>query len=125
MAPVANVKTVADGELVKLGPLLVKAHYTPGHTQGGMSRSWTATEGNKTLNMVYADSLNAFGAGSFRYSGSASYPHAKRDVEQSIARVAALPCDMLVTAHPEASASYADAGRARLAKTLAQEAQKR
>ena len=144
MAPVAKVRAVADGEIVTLGALAVKAHYTPGHTQGGMSWTWTATEGNRTLNMVYADSLNAFGAGSFRYSGSASYPHAKRDVEQSIARVAALPCDILVTAHPEASAlferqakgkaalvdpaacrNYADAGRARLAQTLAQEAEKR
>ena len=144
MAPVANVKAVADGELVTVGPLAIKAHYTPGHTQGGMSWSWTAVENGKAMNMVYADSLNAFGAGSFRYSGSAAYPNAKGDVEQSIARVAALPCDILVTAHPEASAlferqakgkaalvdpaacrNYAEAGRARLAKTLAQEAQKR
>jgi metallo-beta-lactamase class B len=89
--------------------------------------------------MVYADSLNAFGAAGFRYSGSAAYPNAKRDVEASIARVAALPCDILVTAHPDASGlferqakkalvdvnackAYADAGRERLAETLAQEA---
>ncbi len=144
MEPVARVRAVADGERVTLGPLAVQAHYTPGHTQGGMSWSWTAVENGKPLNMVYADSLNAFGAGSFRYSGSAAYPNARRDVERSIARVAALPCDILVTAHPEASGlferqaqgqaalvdpaacrSYADAGRARLAKTLAQEAEMR
>ena len=144
MAPVAKVKAVADGELVTVGALAIKAHYTPGHTQGGMSWTWTAVENGKAMNMVYADSLNAFGAGAFRYSGSASYPNAKLDVERSIARVAALPCDILVTAHPEASGlferqakgkaalvdpaacrTYAEAGRARLAKTLAQEAAKR
>lgn len=140
MAPVAKVKAVADGELVTLGPLAVKAHHTPGHTQGGMSWSWSAVENGKALNMVYADSLTAYGAGSFRYSGSPSYPNAKADVERSIARVAALPCDILVTAHPEASGlferqakgkaalvdpaacrNYAEAGRARLAETLAAE----
>jgi metallo-beta-lactamase class B len=140
--PVAKVKAVADGDVVKLGPLAIKAHYTPGHTQGGLSWTWSASEHGKTLNLVYADSLTAFGAAGFRYSGSASYPNAKRDVEASIARVAALPCDILVTAHPDASGlferqakgvladtkackAYADAGRERLAETLAQEAQQR
>lgn len=144
MEPVAKVKAVADGELVTLGPLAVKAHYTPGHTRGGMSWSWTAVENGKALNLVYADSLSAVSAGAFRYSGSAAYPAAKSDLERSIARVAALPCDILVTAHPEASdlferqakgkaalvdpaacRSYAEAGRARLAQTLAQEARPR
>lgn len=144
MEPVARVKAVADGELVTVGPLRVKALHTPGHTRGGMSWTWIAVENGKALNMVYADSLNAVSAGSFRYSGSAAYPAAKADVERSIARVAALPCDILVTAHPEASRlferqargkaalvdpaacrSYAEAGRARLAQTLAQEAQQR
>lgn len=146
MAPVAKVRTVRDGEIVTLGPLAVKAHYTPGHTQGGISWTWTAAENGKTLDMVYADSLTAVSAGTFRYSGSPSYPHAKADVERSIARVAALPCDILVSAHPDASGllerqarqkemgnavfidreacrKYAEAGRVRLAQTLAKEAQ--
>jgi len=145
MEPVENVKTVRDGETVLLGPLAVKAHYTPGHTRGGISWTWSATEGGKTLEMVYADSLNAFGLNGFRYSGSASYPTAKADIERSIARVATLPCDILVSAHPEASGlferharqanegsaalvdreacrRYAENGRKRLEKTLAEEA---
>ncbi|MGX4643391.1 subclass B3 metallo-beta-lactamase [Massilia sp. SYSU DXS3249] len=148
MAPVAQVKTVRDGETVTLGPLAVKAHFTPGHTQGGISWTWQASENGKTVNMVYADSLNAIGAGTFRYSGNALYPQAKADVERSIARVAALPCDILVSAHPdaigllerqakqkqlgnavfidgEACRKYAETGRVRLAQTLAKEAEQR
>ena len=148
MAPVASVRSVRDGESVELGTLSVKAHYTPGHTQGGLSWTWQAFEHGRAMNMVYADSLTALGAGTFRYSGNTVYPNAKRDIERSIARVAALPCDILVTAHPDASGllekqvkqkqlgnaafvnpgacvAYADAGRERLAKTLAEEAQKR
>ena len=147
MAPVASVRSVRDGESVELGTLSVKAHYTPGHTQGGVSWTWQAVENGRAMNMVYADSLTALGAGTFRYSGNAVYPKAKADIERSIARVAALPCDILVTAHPDASGllekqakqkqlgnvvfvnpgacvAYADAGREKLAQTLAQEAAK-
>lgn len=145
MEPVENVKTVRDGEIVSVGPLAVKANYTPGHTRGGISWTWTAQEPAGAMQMVYADSLNAFGLHGFRYSGDARYPEAKADIERSIARVAAMPCDILVSAHPEAGGlferharqanegstafidrdacrRYADDGRQRLEKTLTQEA---
>jgi len=94
------------------------------------------------MNMVYADSLNAITGPGFRYSGNTVYPNAKTDIERSIARVAALPCDILVTAHPEANdllerqakgkladanacKAYAESGRTRLQKTWADEAAKR
>ena len=144
MKPVAPVRTVRDGETVELGPLSIKANYTPGHTQGGISWTWLAFEHGRAMNMVYADSLNAMAGPTFRYSGNTLYPNAKADIERSIARVAALPCDILVTAHPDASdllerqakgkaalvspgacQRYADAGRARLAQTLAEEGAKR
>jgi len=140
MKPVAPIRTVRDGESVELGALSVKAHYTPGHTQGGISWTWQAAEQGKTLNMVYADSLNAIAGPGFKYSTNTLYPMAKADIERSIARVAALPCDILVTAHPDsmdlierqakgkaalvdptACGRYAETGRARLAKTLAEE----
>lgn len=145
MAPIARVRAVADGEVVKLGPLAVTMHATPGHTQGGASWTWDAVEGGKTAHMVYADSLSAVTAKPFRYSGHPAWPGARADLERSIERVGGLPCDVLVSAHPEASGlwerygqrtargtaafidrkacqAYADKGRARLAQTLAAEA---
>lgn len=147
-SPVANTRAIGDGDAVTLGPLSVTARYTPGHTQGGTSWTWRSTEGARTANMVYADSLNAMSAGTFRYSGDKAYPNARADMEKSIARVAGLDCDILVSAHPEASnlwtrqakqgeqgnsafidtqacRDYAAAGRAKLARTLAEEAAKR
>jgi metallo-beta-lactamase class B len=103
MPAIAHTRALRDGELVKLGPLAVTAHYTPGHTPGGLSWSWQALEDGKRAQIVYADSLNAIAAKPFRYSGSAAYPQARADVERSIAKVAALPCDILVSAHPDAS----------------------
>ena len=145
MKPVANTRAVADGEVVKLGPLAVTARYTPGHTQGGVSWTWRSTENGKGAAMVYADSLNAFAAKPFRYSDSKSYPSALADIKKSIATVAGLDCDILISAHPgvsdlferqakqaklgnaafidrQACRDYAQAGTERLNKTLAAEA---
>jgi len=144
MTPLAPVRALRDGETVELGPVSIKAHYTPGHTKGGVSWTWMAYENGRPMNMVYADSLTAITGPGFRYSANTVYPNAKADLERSIARVAALPCDILVTAHPDASGllekqakqkelgkaalvnpgacvSYADAGRRKLAQTLAGE----
>lgn len=145
MAPIGHVRGVANGDVVKLGPLAVTMHATPGHTQGGASWTWDAVEGGRTAHMVYADSLNAMAAGPFRYRGHPSYPTARADLERSIATVAGLPCDVLVSAHPEGSdlwqrygrraargnaafidttacRTYADKARARLAAQLSKEA---
>lgn len=142
MTPVANVRALADGAVVKLGPLRVTAHYTPGHAPGGVSWTWQATESGKTANMVYADSLTAYAAAPYKFG---AHPEVQADLKRSIAAVAALPCDILITAHPEAGElwprqekaatqghaafidpnacrTYAAKGTARLAKALADEA---
>lgn len=102
-APVDKVRTVADGEVLRVGPLAVTAHYTPGHTPGGMSWSWPAAENGKVVQVVYADSVNAIADKQFRYSGDPRYPTARADVEASLAKLSAMQCDVLVSAHPEAS----------------------
>lgn len=145
MSPVAHTRAVRDGEIVRLGPLAVSAHFTPGHTQGGTSWTWQAEQGGRTVNLVFADSLYALAAEGRRFSGNPLYPHAQADVERSIATVAALPCDVLISAHPElgglwerkakqaalgdaafidtdACRSYAAKARATLMQTLASEA---
>lgn len=145
MPPVARARALRDGDVVTLGPLVVTMHATPGHTPGGASWTWESREHGKTMRMVYADSLTAVAAKDFRYSGDPAYPTARADIERSIAKVAALPCDILVSAHPEAGglwgrherraemghAAYVDAGACRsyavkaqawLDKTLAAEA---
>lgn len=144
MAPVAHVRAVRDGEVVRLGPLAVTAHFTPGHTKGGTSWTWQAEEGGRSVKLVFADSLIAVAAEGRRFSGNPLYPQAQADVEHSIALVEALPCDVLVSAHPEAGGlwerkakqaalgdaayidpaacrSYGEKARAALAQTLAAE----
>jgi metallo-beta-lactamase class B len=100
IAPVARVGLVADGAVVSVGALRVTAHYTPGHTPGGISWTWDSSEGGVAAHMVYADSLNAFTTKPFQYR---THPQARNNLTRSIATVAALPCDILVSAHPESS----------------------
>ena len=81
-SPVANVRAIADGETLKVGALSVTAHFTPGHTPGGTSWTWRECEGERCLNLVYADSLNSVSAPGFRFSGDATHVGIARSFAQ-------------------------------------------
>lgn len=95
--PVSDVRVVDDGETLRVGPLAVTAHLTPGHTPGGTTWTWRSCEGTRCLDVVYADSLNAVSHDSFRFTADAARLQAFRE---SIAKVAALPCDIVIAVHP-------------------------
>ena len=101
--PVAHVRVIKDGETLHVGPLALTAHFTPGHTPGGTTWTWQSCDQDHCLNMVYADSLSAVSADNFRFSSNTTYPHVIQDFEKSFATLSALPCDILLTPHPEAS----------------------
>ena len=98
--PVRIVSGLKDGDALPLGG--ISARFTPGHTPGGTSWVWKSCEGDKCLNMVYADSLNSVSAPGFRFTGNATYPSRVAIFEKSIATIESLPCDILITPHPEA-----------------------
>jgi metallo-beta-lactamase class B len=98
---VKNVRKVADGEELRVGDLRITAHFTPGHTPGGTSWTWTSCEGTACLSMVYADSLNSVSAPGFKFSGDASHPSRVPEFLHSIDVVAGLKCDILLAPHPE------------------------
>ncbi len=130
-------RIVRDGAVVTLGALRLTVHATPGHAPGSTSWSWRACEGAVCRRIVYADSVTAIAADGYRFSDHPRYVAAFR---ASLARIAALPCDLLITPHPGASdlyerlagqaplsapgacRAYAAAGEARLAQRLADEA---
>lgn len=94
----AMVRAVADGEVVKLGPLAVKAHSTPGHTAGGTSWSWQSCEAGACKNVVFVDSLSAVSADGYRFT---DHPEVVAQLRGSIGAVEALACDVAIAAHPE------------------------
>ncbi len=93
----AGVRAVADGEVVKVGTLAVTAHGTPGHTPGGMSWTWQSCEAGRCEPMVYGDSLTAISRDGYRFG---DHPELVATFRRSFARVRALPCGVLITAHP-------------------------
>jgi metallo-beta-lactamase class B len=101
--PVANVQGVADGEVLRVGELAVTAHATPGHTPGGTTWSWRSCEGTRCLDVVYADSVTPVSAPGFRFTGDATHPSIVDSFRRSITKLAELPCDIMIGAHPTVS----------------------
>ena len=102
-APVANVRRIGDGDHVKVGTIDITAHATPAHTPGSTSWTWTSCEGDRCLRMVYADSLTPVSDDGYHFSDDAAHPGYLDTYRKSIATVGALPCDILLTPHPDAS----------------------
>ena len=101
-APVSVASTFVDGEVLRIGGLELTAHLTPGHTPGSTSWSWRSCERSRCLDVVYADSLTALSDDDYHYSDPA-HPERVADFRRGLAEIAKLPCDVLVTPHPEAS----------------------
>lgn len=101
--PIKDVLIVSDKGIIQLDQVLVTAHRTPGHTPGGTTWAWRSCEKNSCLNIVYADSLSAISADNFYFTGDKKTPDISHEFYRSIDKVAALPCDILVTVHPDSS----------------------
>ncbi|HEY0164106.1 MAG TPA: MBL fold metallo-hydrolase, partial [Sphingomicrobium sp.] len=92
--------TVAGGEVIRVGPLALTAHATPAHSPGSTSWTWRSCEGRRCVRIAYADSLSAVSADDYRFSDNPAYVAQFRS---TLAKVAALDCDLLITPHPSAS----------------------
>lgn len=100
---VESVREIADGETLRVGPLALTAHFTPGHTPGGTTWTWRSCEEDRCMSLVYADSQTPISADGFQFTRSEHYPTAVADFERGHAVLEALSCDILVTTHPGAS----------------------
>lgn len=103
IAPVNNVHELRDGERVRVGEIVMTAHFTPGHTPGGTSWTWESCEANLCREFVYADSITPVSAPGFKFTSSREYPTALADFAKTFAFLESTPCDILITTHPEVS----------------------
>jgi metallo-beta-lactamase class B len=147
IAPVSQVQVISDAEVLHVGDVAITAHLTAGHTPGGTTWSWRSCESARCVDVVYADSQNPVSADSFFFTRSNTYPTALRDFEHGLSVLEALPCDILLTPHPDganlwtrlaqrdsgnanalidgsACRRYAKGARERLAKRVAEEKSK-
>jgi metallo-beta-lactamase class B len=99
--PTATVgRVIGDNEEVLLGNVMLTAMATPGHTPGALSWRWVSCDGGVCRTIVYADSLTPVSAPNYRFRDHAAYLASYR---ASIAKIAASPCEILLTPHPSAS----------------------
>lgn len=136
--PVQVQRIVMDGETVELGGLRFTAHFTPAHTPGSISWTWDDRIDGKPAHIAYADSLSAPG---YQLVDNPRYPRIADDYRRGFAAVRALPCDLLLTPHPDASGwdpadnaaphktpmscrAYADKAERAFDKTLAEQTAK-
>lgn len=106
MPAVENVREIADGETLRLGGVTVTARYTPGHTPGSTSWTWVScedAEGDDCQNVVFGASLTPVGADDFHFSGDASHGDLTPAFRRTMRDFARLPCDILISAHPDHS----------------------
>ena len=134
MAPVKVVRVLRDRDTIRLGSLTMVAHATPGHAPGSTSWTWRSCDVDGCRDVAYVDSVSAISDQQYRYSAHSDYV---ATFGRSLDRIAALPCNFLITPHPSASGlferlaggpeepgaclRYAERGRAGLAKRLAEE----
>lgn len=139
IAPVRVTRTLADGGTLVAGTLTVTAHATPVHAPGSTSWTWRSCAApGQCRTIAYADSASTISEGAYRFS---DHPDRIRAIRTALPRIAALPCDILITPHPSQSdlmerfggehplvdpaacRAYADAARVRFDARLAKEAQ--
>ena len=95
--PVKVDRVLHDGDEVKLGDAVLKAHLTPGHTKGCTTWSMKAVEGGKSYDVVIVGSPNVNPG--YRLSGSKLYPRMAADFERTFRVLKALNCDIFLGAH--------------------------
>lgn len=133
--PPVNSVEEFDGGAVTIGDLSLTPHSSPAHTAGGTTWTWRACEAEECLDLVFADSQTPISADGYRFSDSAD----QASFERGFRLIEELPCDILITPHPAASAfwerldspeglvdpdacsRYADSAREQFARRLASE----
>jgi metallo-beta-lactamase class B len=90
--PAARVDhRVKDGDTVRVGPIALVAHVTPGHTRGCTTWTFTVRDGDRDLHVVSACSLVAL--------QTTRYPEQRADFERTLSVLRSLPADIWVSSH--------------------------
>jgi metallo-beta-lactamase class B len=84
-------RIIHDGDTVTLGPEVLTAHLTAGHTHGCTTFTTTAEENGKRYNVVFGCSLRA---------PAVISPEVEAEFNHSFSVVRTFPCDVLVGDHP-------------------------
>jgi metallo-beta-lactamase class B len=85
-----------DGGEVRVGGVVVTAHFTPGHTKGCTSYTTTVREGRHSYRVAMVSSVTAPG---YQLVNNLKYPEIVEDFQATFAKLRALPCDIFLAGH--------------------------
>jgi metallo-beta-lactamase class B len=86
---------VTDGETIRLGPLALTAHITPGHAPGCTTWTFTVRDHDRDLHVVHRCGLTVpYGAS---LVDPQNYPGVRDDFERTIGTLRNLPVDIWLT----------------------------
>jgi metallo-beta-lactamase class B len=92
--PVKVDRVIGEGEVLRLGPIALTAHLTPGHTRG--CTSWSTQVGRRTV--LFAGSMTVAGQ---RLFADPRYPDADVDFRASLAKLGRMKADVFLSFHAE------------------------
>jgi metallo-beta-lactamase class B len=99
--PAARVDgLVTDGDVVRLGRLVLTPMATPGHSAGALSWQWRECEGDRCLTVLYSDGLSPLSRDDYRFS---DHPDYLDQFRASFRKIREASCDIFLTPHPVAS----------------------
>lgn len=136
MEPVKVTRTLRDnGSVFTFDPRFT-SHATPTHSPGSTSWTWRSCDQDGCKTIAYADSNSTISSAGYHFSDN---PRRVEQARYGLKRIAALPCDILLTPHPVSSnllerlsgrgalvdagacKAYAEAGMQRLDQRLEKE----
>ncbi len=96
--PPAKVdRVVHDGDMVKLGDMVLTARLTPGHTKGCTTWTFKVQDGGKSNDVVIVGSPNVNPG--YKLVDNAAYPQIASDYERGFRVLRSLHCDVFLGAH--------------------------
>jgi len=96
--PVKVDRPVRDGDTVKVGPIVMTAHITAGHTPGCTSWSLDVPDGGHPVSVLFLCSLTVAGN---VLVGNTAYPNIVADYRATFRKLSAMKADVVLSSHPE------------------------
>ena len=103
MQPITVARTLSHGKALVVGGVAFTAWSNPAHAPGSTSWTWRQCQETECRTITYADSTSTISADGYRFS---DHPARIMAIRNGLAVIAALPCDILITPHPSASALF-------------------
>lgn len=99
-APVTVDRVLRDGDIVRLGGVLLQAHHTPGHTRGATTWTTTLVENGKAYFVAFPDGCG-FNPGYRVANRNPSYPGIEDDYRRTLHALEMLKPDIWAGHHTE------------------------